>query len=60
MEVVVVVPPPPMMMMMMMMMYSGKLMSITRILDRESAVYNVILCLKRCLILLFAVNAEEC
>jgi hypothetical protein len=47
--------------MMIIIMYSpGKLMSITRILDVESEVDNVILCLKRCLILLFAVNAEEC
>jgi len=47
--------------MMIIIMYSpDKLMSITRILDGESEVDNVILCLKRCLILLFAVNAEEC
>ena len=47
--------------MMMMVIYTpSKLMSITIILDRESVVDNVILCWKRCLNLLFAVNAEEC
>jgi hypothetical protein len=34
-------------------------MIITRILDRESVVDNVVLCLKKCWNLLFAVNVEE-
>jgi hypothetical protein len=47
--------------MMMMMMYSpGKVMSITRIVDRESVVDNIMLCPKGSLNLLFVVNAEEC
>ena len=46
--------------MMMVMFYPGKWVSVTRILDGESEVDNVILCLKRCLILFVSVNAEEC
>ena len=58
--VVVVVVVVLLLMMMMIMYYPGKLMSVTRILDGESEVDNVILCLKRCLILFISVNAEEC
>jgi hypothetical protein len=48
-------------MVMVVVVYSpGKVMSITRIVDRESVVDNIMLCPKGHLHLLFVVNAEEC